>query len=268
MYGVFDGHGQGGGYLAALACKVFAEAPLESSFPLIFAQAEEAAAGSRGGTTASVLRIDAVDGSCQVGHVGDSDVRYFDEDDGDGVSLTADHSPCSIEEFHRIKAFPSDPPDFTYAVRYATYDERDRDIFVEKDGAWIQNPRGGNYYCTVRGDWAAYIINPRDGEHLAVTRAIGDFGMKRCGVSAEPTVTTVPAPKPGVTRAIVLASDGLWDVMQFAEVRGIVRNPEVLGNAEAATAALMAAVNTAATRHFGSNGDNVTALVVYVTMPA
>jgi serine/threonine protein phosphatase PrpC len=47
---------------------------------------------------------------------------------------------------------------------------------------------------------------------LAMSRSIGDFDAKDCGVSADPvvTMTDVLACK---AKFIVLASDGLWDVM-------------------------------------------------------
>ena len=273
MVGVFDGHGRGGRNMALTACTVFAEACLDSSFPEIFAQAEEAVSlvapttyptPSAGGTTASALYIDPIEGFCQVGHVGDSEVRYFDEDEGDGVSLTADHSACSLEEFKRIRALPNGG-DFEFAARPPH--GWGRPIFLKKDEEWIMDPKGGNYYCTVRCDWASYLISPCGDERLAVTRALGDFNMKQCGVIAEPTVTTVDPPAPGVIRAIVLASDGLWDGMKYDEVRAIVRKPELLGKAEEATAALMEAALAANAKLFGTNTDNVTVVVVYTTAP-
>jgi serine/threonine protein phosphatase PrpC len=270
MFGVFDGHGRGGRSVALTTCTVFAEASLDSSFPEIFAAAEKAVsliklpiAPSAGGTTASCLYIDPDEGYCQVGHVGDSEVRYFDDDDGAGVSLTADHSACSLEEFLRIKVTP-DPSRFEFSPRPPS--RTGRPVFVKQGDDWIMDPRGGNSHCTVRGDWGAYLVSPYD-DRLAVTRALGDFHMKPHGVIAEPTVTTVDPPAAGVTRAIVLASDGLWDAMKYEEVRAIVRKPELLGNAEAATGALMEAALAKNAAIFGASTDNVTAVVVYTTTP-
>jgi len=266
MFGVFDGHGVGGKTVAETACAAFAAASLDSSFPEIFAAAEEAVARiglpvthRDGGTTASCLYID-YDGYCQVGHVGDSEVRYYD--DVDGVSLTADHSACSLEEFKRIKG-TSDPSRFEFTARPPNGVARP--VFVKRAGEWIMDPRGGNFYCTARRDWATYVVSP-DEERLAVTRAIGDFSMKPYGVSAEPTITTVGPPAAGVTRAIVLASDGLWDAMTYDEVGAIVRRPDLIGNAEATTA-LMEAALAASNKMFGSSADNTTAIVVYMTSP-
>jgi len=268
MFGVFDGHGHAGRNVAMTACAVFSEASLDSSFPEIFAAAEEAVSRIRlptdpsaGGTTASCLYIDPDEGYCQVGHVGDSEVRYFDEDGGVGVSLTADHSGCSLDEFHRIMA-TSNPAQLKFDARpphgYG------RPVFVKKEGEWAVDPKGGNYYCTVRCDWASYVVSPCGKEKLAVTRALGDFFMKQYGVIAEPSVTTVGPPAAGVTRAIVLASDGLWDAMQYEEVRAIVRRPDLLGDAEAAMAALKDATLAKNATLFGAMADNMTAIVVYV----
>jgi serine/threonine protein phosphatase PrpC len=66
-------------------------------------------------------------------------------------------------------------------------------------------------------------------------------------------------------RAIVVASDGLWDALLPEEVRAIVRNPEFMAtqDAEAATAALMAVALKKGIELFGTDHDNVTAVVVY-----
>jgi len=256
MFVVADGHGRGGARVAAVATAAFVG---ESIKPMteLFAEAEEVVCtiSAEGGATLSALRVNP-DGSCEVGHVGDSEVRYYDSD-GIGVSLTADHSACSIDEFHRIRAFPS-PVRFEFA-RTA------QPVFIQSDGKWAFNRAGGGHFCTVRGDLAAYIVSST-GENLAITRAIGDFTMKEFGVIAEPTIMTVAAPATGTVRAIVMASDGLWDAMLYEDVGAIVRRPDLLGNAEAAVAALMEVALTTARRHFGSYIDNVTAIVTYVSV--
>ena len=68
-------------------------------------------------------------------------------------------------------------------------------------------------------------------------------------------------------RAIVLASDGLWDAMKYEDVCEIVRAPALLGNAEAACTALMAAAQVANSMLFGYSADNITVVVVYLTSP-
>ena len=276
---VLDGHGKDGKRVAEAARDCFAAASEGRSFEDMFAEAEgvvrslfppesyDAPAG--GGTTASVLQI-ADDGTCRVGSVGDSEVRVFDDSESDGITLTADHSASSLEEFRRIRAaFPDTR--FEYANPPATLYQRFFDkkpIFIQDaSNEWILDASGGYTYSTVRQEWSAYVVG-REGERLAMTRALGDFNMKHSGVIATPSEISVGPPAAGITRAIVMASDGLWDAMQYAEVRDIVRNPTHLGNAEAATAALMEAALTAGATHFGTHSDNVAAIVVYYTAPA
>jgi serine/threonine protein phosphatase PrpC len=119
IFGVFDGHGPQG-LAAATAARDTLSAPAAT-----FAEADAAVVaalpntydGRCNGTTASVLRVDKTTGALEVQHVGDSDVRYFDigDKDDDGVSLSADHSALSKEEFLRIRALPT-PAAFLYAV--------------------------------------------------------------------------------------------------------------------------------------------------------
>jgi serine/threonine protein phosphatase PrpC len=262
MFVVADGHGRAGARAAAVATAAFVAAE-ERLMTDLFNDAEETVRAlfsglirdGAGGTTLSALRI-ATDGSCEVGHVGDSEVRYFDEL-GHGVALTADHSPCSLEEFHRVRAFPR-PARFEFG-------RTSHPVFLRVDRDWVFNEAGAGHHCTVRGDWSSYLVSPTY-ENLAITRAIGDFSMKEHGVIAEPTIMRAKPPTAGIVRAIVMASDGLWDAMQYAEVGAIVRRPDLIGNAEAATKALMVVALETARRLFGTNCDNITAVVVYVSV--
>ena len=268
MFVVADGHGRGGCEVAMAATAVFASPTISEppSFDKLFEYAESVArtipsekgnGNGNGGTTLSALYVNP-DGSCEVAHVGDSEVRYFDEDANEGVSLTTDHSACSLEEFKRIRSMQLD------RVARFEFAGSHRPVFVEYYGDWIFNQAGAAQHCTVRGDWGSYLVSP-SGERLAVTRAIGDFSMKENGVIATPSITSAPPPKPGTVRAIVMASDGLWDAMTYEEVCAIVRRPDLLGNAEAATKALMAASLETARLRFGPQIDNVTAVVIYLT---
>ena len=265
-FGVFDGHGLRGGQMAAVARDVFAAAG-DCDLTETFAAAEEATKGAAisltamrgGGTTAAVLSV-AADGACRVAHVGDSEVRYFDEDTGDGVSLTADHSPASMEEFLRVLDTPF-PADY----EFASYPGRRnaRPMYVEQDdNSWTLNPAGGNFYRNIRKEWASYLVAGM--ERLSVSRALGDFTMKARGVIATPSILSAPAPVG--TRAIVLASDGLWDCLQYDEVRAIVRRPDLIRNAAAAATALMEAGLAAGQRIYGPSCDNITVVVVYVSV--
>jgi len=252
-----DGHGKKGKQVAEAVCALLCASTDDAETS--FTAAENAVKDVDGGSTASLLEIDA-DGTCRLAHVGDSEVRYFDTDDGEGIGLTADHSPVSLDEFRRIHALNLGT-DFTFggSPRYLPY----RQVFVPGvDGTdWVMNPLDGFEYCNVRREWSAYVTTPlRD--RLAMTRAIGDFHMKSHGVICTPSISTV-APAAG-TRAIVMASDGLWDAMQYDEVRAIVRNPECMADAELAATRLLDATLETGSRLFGTRLDNVSLGVIYV----
>ena len=261
-YGVFDGHGPQG-LAAAAAARDILSAPGAS-----FADADAAVVaalpitydGRCNGTTASVLCVDKSTGALEVQHVGDSDVRYFDCD-GEGVSLSADHSALSKDEFLRIRALPT-PASFLFAVSGHS-GEAPRPVFTQDaTGDWAVKS-AGNYYCTVRNDWAAYLQIPSRSQ-LAMTRALGDVVMKPYGVIATPSVLTAPPLTEG-TRAIVMASDGVWDTSQYAEIGAIVRRPDLIGNASAAAAAIMAEALDKQRTLLGGYGDNATVIVVYIS---
>lgn len=264
IFGVFDGHGPQG-LAAATAARDTLSAPTGT-----FAEADAAIPitydGRCNGTTASVLRVDKTTGALEVQHVGDSDVRYFDcldrdEAKSEGIGLTADHSALSKEEFLRIRALPM-PAAFLYAVTSRS-GGAPRPVFIpDASGSWIQNPIG-NYYSTVRKEWAAYLQIPCRSQ-LAMTRALGDVVMKPYGVIATPSVLTAPPLTEG-TRAIVMASDGVWDTSQYAEISAIVRRPDLIGNAEAAAKAILAEALAKQAALLGPYGDNATVVVIYVS---
>lgn len=265
IFAVADGHGGRGKAIAETVCATVAAHGSTLGFNELFAAADSAVEAlilasatytTGGGTTASVLKIDA-DGTCRVGHVGDSEVRAFDEDTGDGVALTQDHSTLSLAEFHRIRASHGA---VKFLFQNGPYTQRP--VFTETDGRWALHPLGGFSYCNVRSEWSAYLVSA-DNSKLAMTRAIGDFHMRDAGVISTPEVV-VAEPHAASIRAIVMASDGVWDVMHYSEVCALVRHPECLGNAEVAAERLMDAAHVKGTRLFGSSMDNITIIVIYV----
>ena len=302
--GVFDGHGELGEVAAQVAADTFAAGDL-TSFAAAFANAETAihaalrntmekrgatlmeedgaiaspgprlqalyrrgsygARGAivRGGTTASVLTI-AEDGALSVANVGDSDVIVFDHAADPGTSLTADHSCTNLAEWTRVHA--SHPTSrFKFSNPYA---HTERPVWLPApaaDPSWTLNPAGGFHYSDVRNCWAAYFTAPDGSESLAMTRALGDFHLKRYGLIATPSVQTLPPPAVGTTRAIVIGSDGLWDTLQFDEAREIVYREGLVGNADAASSALLEYGKARARALMGANYDNITCAVVYVT---
>lgn len=89
----------------------------------------------------------------------------------------------------------------------------------------------------------------RVGGQLAVTRALGDYHLKTSGVIAEPYVTreTITANE----KFAVIASDGLWDVVQEYELMEYIGRNSV----EIATALLNKALQN-------GTRDNVCILVM------
>jgi protein phosphatase 1L len=96
----------------------------------------------------------------------------------------------------------------------------------------------------------------RVGGLLAVSRAIGDRTLKPV-VTARPDVAAWSVQRPRDS-ALLLATDGLWDVYSNAEVAAIVRATSRGGRVDAARAAA-ALVSGAIAR---GSSDNVTCLIV------
>lgn len=296
--GVFDGHGDHGEAAAQTAADTFA-ATHETPFSELFATAETnirtaistavanagistieeggalyrrgiyGARGTqiRGGTTASVVRFDP-DGAMTVANVGDSDVVIFDSDTDPGRSLIADHSCTNLDEWIRVHAaHPTTRFRFNNPNIYAA----ERPVWIpqavlnpELPEPWALNPAGGYHYSDVRNSWATYVTVADGSESLAMTRALGDFHLKRHGVIAAPAIQTAPAPAPNTTRAVIIGSDGLWDTLQFEEARGIVYRADLVNRPDAATAALMAYGKERARTLMGAGHDNIACAVIYV----
>lgn len=297
--GVFDGHGDYGEAAAQAAADTFVAAGTATPFPELFTTAESnirtaistavanagistieeggalyrrgiyGARGTqiRGGTTASVVRFDP-DGALTVANVGDSDVVIFDSDTDPGRSLIADHTCTNQDEWTRVHAaHPTTRFRFNNPYIYAA----DRPVWIpqavlnpETDAAWALNPAGGYQYCDVRSSWGTYVTVADGSESLAMTRALGDFHLKRHGIIAAPAIQTAPAPNTGATRAVIIGSDGLWDTLQFEEARGIVYRADLVGRPDEATAALMAYGKERARALMGAGYDNIACAVVYV----
>jgi protein phosphatase PTC6 len=88
---------------------------------------------------------------------------------------------------------------------------------------------------------------------MANTRAFGDIGSKRIGVSAEPQITTMQLPPAGFA-FMVLVSDGVSGHLDDQEIVDIVK--EAKTPAQAAESLVSFAVEVA------READNATALVV------
>ena len=102
-----------------------------------------------------------------------------------------------------------------------------------------------------------HIVANRVGGTLAVTRALGDHSLKGKGagggVTAEPhCVTHTCGP---TDRFVVLASDGVWDVLSDADAHKLVLQHAHLSTPELAAKLVQAALA-------GMSRDNISALVI------
>jgi len=113
------------------------------------------------------------------------------------------------------------------------------------------------------------VFRRRVGGILSVTRAFGDFELKGDGggLTCEPDVSVC---RVRGAKALVLASDGLWDVLDGMSVRRVLEDsvcramketsPGYLGDMLCATAAHNLVEHA---KHLGSH-DNICALVVFL----
>ena len=212
----------------------------------------------RGGTTGTMVRVNAENGSITAAHVGDSEVRVFDKN-GIDHDICGDHTATSLEEYKRIRATH---PGAKFVCDGSHFNAPTRQVFKEKsDGTVELNPDGPYMFCDVRESWGAYVKTPDETESIAMTRAFGDFNLKRlAGVTVEPHCNTVDAlPDEVSERNIIVASDGFWDILHYAEVAEKLWSKET---AEEKVAVLMALAKEKTVERLGGPGDNITIVVV------
>jgi serine/threonine protein phosphatase PrpC len=211
----------------------------------------------RGGTTATVLSI--LDDGIELSHVGDSEAMCVDCDKGSFEIMTADHSATNLAEFlDAKKRFPGARFMFEKPLGYQV----EREVFRQTpEGEWVMNTP--MTYSTVRNDFGSYVS--LNGNTIAMTRAIGDFHMGE-SLTHLPTTVRRKDPETPATHAYVIASDGMWDAVQYQAICDIVcekRFVETLDTDEAAKA-LMAYAKHENLKHFGRNYENIGIAVVYV----
>ncbi|GIL51740.1 hypothetical protein Vafri_7664 [Volvox africanus] len=121
-------------------------------------------------------------------------------------------------------------------------------VVTVKDGA-----NGDGYLQVLSGAWQGY--------ELAVTRALGHKHMAQYGVLVEPHIVSLQA-KPEDC-CLVLASDGVWDVMDGQEV--VNRVMEAVGEGKTAAQAAKMLVQDAVDLGINSpsgDADNTSAIVI------
>ncbi len=103
---------------------------------------------------------------------------------------------------------------------------------------------------------------PRISHGLNLARSIGDHAVKRF-VTSSPFVSVYPAPQAG--GYILLASDGVWDVMSAREVHAMVAVTARRRDADACRATLRSIVRRCRELH---STDNVAIVLAPVEAPA
>jgi serine/threonine protein phosphatase PrpC len=293
--GVFDGHGDYGKFVAEAVREAFVAAGPNYSASETFAAADDAAKDAilkaaarrgpeihptngtlffvdtvgrqqilRGGTTATLVNIR--DNKVVVNHVGDSEVMVVHLPTGDFSVLTKDHGVTCVKEFVRCQS-AAIPPRVTMASQFWQHPSQERPTFIkDAEGNYIFNPAGGHYYSSVRKDWAAYLRSTSpfgafgDGESLNMYRAIGDFSLKRHGLTSEPDRvehTLLPG------RNIVLtASDGLFDNYTYEGLRDLVVKMAGGDSVTDITDAIFSDTLATGYKNFGRGGQDNTTLVL------
>ena len=96
-----------------------------------------------------------------------------------------------------------------------------------------------------------HIINGRVGGQLAVTRSLGDFAMKNCGVTSAPEIQRKQV-FPG-DEFVIIATDGLWDVVDDQQAIDIVKDENT--QSDGAQKLIQIAMDSGST-------DNITVMII------
>lgn len=172
------------------------------------------------GTTATVLLIEET--TITYANVGDGEgfARYKD---GRIVPLTTAHKVSDASEIARIRAIEAKDPS--------------KKFLVDLKG-------GGMAVCDPKGNY------------VRVSRSIGDPSYDSEVLSSEPSVGALKF-QPGDIDFVVIASDGLWDVMKFQDVAGFILGHD--GHSHLKMAEML--VDEAIKRE---SADNVTVIVAFM----
>jgi serine/threonine protein phosphatase PrpC len=209
----------------------------------------------------------------------------------DTLDLIMDHSPENVREFHRMRDVrKSDNPvypavNFVFDGQKSVFKYKENAIFdVDKEGNVTANKVGGEYYKSVREEWATRITLPMNAEYresLAMTRSMGDFQMQTFGVSHLPEIQMIDL-EPIFNKldevsckhplCIVLATDGVWDNWKYKDVTEFVMYDNCLEAVETkengvqqVTDSFMQRNKIYATHNFGKKADNATVILSYIS---
>lgn len=201
------------------------------------------------------------------------------------MEMSADHSPESADEFHRMRRARPSVADASRPELLFVYDTLTSSkiscphIFrVEPASGTATRTNKGSYYKNVRNEWATLVATPPYAQFqdaLAFTRSLGDLHLQSYGVSHVPEVRWIefaPAGADGIPRpvsadpiCIAACSDGVWDNWKFHDVASFVLSAERLKDPspQNRTVALMTTNLDRAHVNFGSSADNMTAVCIY-----
>ncbi|KAH9259376.1 hypothetical protein BASA81_002419 [Batrachochytrium salamandrivorans] len=249
---------------------------------------------THGGTTATVVVI--LDGwRMIVANVGDSTALWGGLD-GESTTLhrelSAEHSPESVEEFDRVRAFkpcgqhPFPVPDMRFVYDAPSFSKSQcPPIFDFNDKGVARVTGNGRYYKNVRSEWATLVTTPPTAKFqdaLAFTRSLGDLHLHVYGVSCRPAVmeydlTALHSLCGGEYSTLLVCTDGVWDNWKYADIITACSGPELVSalqpaSAEAAAAGAQKATDRLmqmnlkrAKEHFGTQADNMTAILCYIS---
>ena len=150
----------------------------------------------------------------------------------------------------------------------------------------------GSYYKNVRNEWASLVTTPpyaKFQDALAFTRSLGDLHLHSYGVGNEPETvvydlvdlhksasaarTNAGVEEEMATSVLLVCTDGVWDNWKFGDIiNASLQQPWIdevrrRGNAVEVTDLLMKWNLQLARAHFGSQADNMTAIVCYLMTP-
>jgi serine/threonine protein phosphatase PrpC len=207
------------------------------------------------------------------------------DDSTNMLFLTADHSPSNLDEIKRIN---KNPPEKRVILIY------DQTNIIFDPSNKNATPPGG-YYKNVRKEYGIIARTPLSEPNkigLSMTRALGDFKLNCYGISHLPEIRciklrdimesqkelsslitkTETEPKNLYPLCIVLATDGVWDNWKFEDVKDCVMNDSCLkvltessNGAQLATESLMEINNSYGEKNFGTNTDNATCILIYIS---
>jgi len=238
------------------------------------------------------------------------EVRSEDTSPSTYIELTRDHSPESIEEYIRMRAFKCSDENPNHAELLCVYDNQYKHkphcphVFdISESGIpSIRNDDGSFEYYNknVRKEKASYLSDRRGDNALSVTRALGDFKLQTLGLSYKPEIQSIDLepifeqlklqidaakvdrekddtetvkPVDPMSVCVVLCTDGVWDNWIYDHVCKFVMDPSCLNaivadqekGAARVAKSFMLRNQAFARKNFGSQSDNATGIVMYIT---